>query len=71
LVDIGEKLVDGLALALVILIALLLGFGIGALVFWEGPIPEGFVIWPILGIGTILAVTTMICCCLRAWVKEQ
>ena len=69
--DIGGKIVDGLALALVILIALLLGIGIGFLVVWEGPIPEGAVIWPILVFGSLLGVTTIFCCCLRAWVKEQ
>ena len=68
---ISGKIVDGLALTLVILIALLLGIGIGTLVASEGSIPEGTVIWSILIIGSVLAVTTMICCCLRAWVKEQ
>ena len=69
--DIGRKIVDGLALVLVILIALLLGIGIGTLLAWKGSIPEGAVILPLLVIGSILVVTTIVCYCLRAWVKEQ
>ena len=68
---IDGKIVDGLALVLVIFIALLLVIGIGSLVAWEGSIPEGAVIWSILVFGSLLGVTTLFCCCLRAWVKEQ
>jgi hypothetical protein len=71
LADISGKIVDGLALSLLILIVLLLGIGIGTLLTWKGSIPEGTVIGPIVVIGSLLVMTTIICYCLRAWVKEQ
>lgn len=69
--EIGEKIVDGLALVLVIIIALLIGIGIGTILVWRGPMPVGAVTGSVLIVGSILGVTTLVCYCLRAWVKSS
>jgi len=72
MVTIGEKIANGLALVLMIFIALLLGSGIWVLMTWAGPFPDGGVIFGgIVFISLFLAIPIIFCCCLRAWLKEQ
>jgi len=71
LAGIAKSVVNGLTVILIVIIALLLGTGLGALVAWQGQIRDGDIIMSILLFGSLLGVTALSCWCLGAWLKEQ
>ncbi len=72
--EMNRKIVDGLTVIWIIIIAILLGIGLLTLATWEGSFPENATGWVILTlsiIGSMVGAISLLCWCLRVWIKEQ
>jgi hypothetical protein len=71
---INRKIIDGLTVIWIIIIAILLGIGLLTLATGEGTFRENATGWVILTLSIMISMAgaiSLLCWCLRVWIKEQ